>query len=308
MSNTDGQTYFIGNPGEGIGDTFPKAKRTYHAVTAQLHQDLRRPVAGADQLHLVSPATETSTVCSAARTASSTRTSTPPSTSGRSSCNPEGVLNGDITHFIKIYVAKELARSPRCSASPSVLRSTPTPGPPIDALGAHVLYGNRQAFIVPAWQRGPSPLGDLARRERQLQLPVQQGHGAHRAGRGLQHLQLAAAHRRQHRPTPPSASVRSSTANGDQVAQGGIDPKFAGICATAAATSCAAGNGSLPVPKVDPNSATGAAIRVGLPNSNGSGAVVSDSHPAELGQADDLPGRPSVPVQRPVHLLMDTTH
>ena len=57
--------------------------------------------------------------------------------------------------------------------------------------------------------------------------------------------------------------------------QGSIDPKYAGICATAAATSCAAGNGSLPKPHVDPDSATGAAIRVGLPNSNGSGNVVS---------------------------------
>ena len=33
MSNNDGQTYFIGNPGEGIADAFPKAERTYHAVT-----------------------------------------------------------------------------------------------------------------------------------------------------------------------------------------------------------------------------------------------------------------------------------
>ena len=33
MSNDEANTYFIGNPGEGIADTFPKAKRTYHAVT-----------------------------------------------------------------------------------------------------------------------------------------------------------------------------------------------------------------------------------------------------------------------------------
>src|SRR4029079_3354214 len=33
MSTTGGLTYFLGNPGEGIGSTFPKATRTYNAVT-----------------------------------------------------------------------------------------------------------------------------------------------------------------------------------------------------------------------------------------------------------------------------------
>ena len=38
MSNTDGQTYFIGNPGEGIADSFPKAKRVYDAVTVTFNK------------------------------------------------------------------------------------------------------------------------------------------------------------------------------------------------------------------------------------------------------------------------------
>src|SRR5262249_21379022 len=33
MSNDEANTYFIGNPGEGIATSFPKAKRTYHSVT-----------------------------------------------------------------------------------------------------------------------------------------------------------------------------------------------------------------------------------------------------------------------------------
>src|SRR5262249_8401145 len=33
MSPDDGATFFIGNPGEGIADSFPRATRTYHAVT-----------------------------------------------------------------------------------------------------------------------------------------------------------------------------------------------------------------------------------------------------------------------------------
>ena len=49
--------------------------------------------------------------------------------------------------------------------------------------------------------------------------------------------------------------------------QGAVPTQYGGICATKAATSCQPGNGSLPKPHVDP--ATGAGIRVGLPNANG---------------------------------------
>jgi len=48
-----------------------------------------------------------------------------------------------------------------------------------------------------------------------------------------------------------------------------VPTQFGGICATSAASSCAQGNGSLPKPHVDPNSTTGRAIRVGLPDRNG---------------------------------------
>ena len=55
MSNNDGQTYFIGNPGEGIADSFPKAKRTYDAVTVAFTKTFSRPLARPGQLHLVAP-------------------------------------------------------------------------------------------------------------------------------------------------------------------------------------------------------------------------------------------------------------
>jgi hypothetical protein len=35
----NGNTYFIGNPGEGIATSFPKATRTYHAVTVQFSKN-----------------------------------------------------------------------------------------------------------------------------------------------------------------------------------------------------------------------------------------------------------------------------
>jgi hypothetical protein len=55
--------------------------------------------------------------------------------------------------------------------------------------------------------------------------------------------------------------------------QGSVPTQYGGLCsatvtspAGVAAATCAQGNGSLPVPRVDPNSPTGNAIRVGLPN------------------------------------------
>ena len=58
MSGDDGEHLLHRQPRRGHRDTFPKAKRTYHAVTVQLHEDLQRPLAGAGQLHLVAAARE----------------------------------------------------------------------------------------------------------------------------------------------------------------------------------------------------------------------------------------------------------
>ena len=64
-------------------------------------------------------------------------------------------------------------------------------------------------------------------------------------------------------PVPPDCQMMPS-------AQGGYVLQLArNGAATAAASSCAQGNGSLPKPHVDPNSTTGRAIRVGLPDRNG---------------------------------------
>ena len=51
--------------------------------------------------------------------------------------------------------------------------------------------------------------------------------------------------------------------------QGSVPTEFGGICANATAASCTPGTGSLPRPRLDPNSPTGEAIKVGLPNPNG---------------------------------------
>jgi hypothetical protein len=51
--------------------------------------------------------------------------------------------------------------------------------------------------------------------------------------------------------------------------QGSVPTEFGGLCADKTPASCGTGNGSLPLPRVDPNSTTGAAIRVGLLDRNG---------------------------------------
>ena len=84
MSNDEANTYFIGNPGEGIADTFPKAKRTYHAVTVSFVKSSR--TCGLPRPATPGPSSaETTTASTARRPTSSTRTSTPRSISSRSS-------------------------------------------------------------------------------------------------------------------------------------------------------------------------------------------------------------------------------
>ena len=82
MSNDEANTYFIGNPGEGIADTFPKAKRTYHAVTLNFTKSFA-DLWLAQVSYTWSSSAGTTTVSSGRRTTSSTRTSTRPSTSSR---------------------------------------------------------------------------------------------------------------------------------------------------------------------------------------------------------------------------------
>ena len=85
MSNDEANTYFIGNPGEGIADTFPKAKRTYHAVTLSFTKTFA-DLWLAQVSYTWSPAPrKLRRPLPAGGPASSIPTSTPPSTSRRCS-------------------------------------------------------------------------------------------------------------------------------------------------------------------------------------------------------------------------------
>jgi Carboxypeptidase regulatory-like domain/TonB dependent receptor-like, beta-barrel len=157
MSADDGNTYFIGNPGSGIGAAFPKAKRTYHAVTAlftksfsdlwmaqvsytwsQLrgnYDGLFRPQDGQLDPNINSTFDLAKLLV-----------------------NQDGPLSGDITHTIKAYVAKEFVVAPTFSITLG-LSLNANSGAPMDLLGAsnESGYGTGQVFILPRGEGGRMP-------------------------------------------------------------------------------------------------------------------------------------------------------
>jgi len=151
MSTTGGNTYFLGNPGEGIGSTFPKATRTYHAVTvafnknfsdlwlAQVSYTWSRLTGNYDGLFAPNygPNQLDPNITAIFDFPQFLK-------------NGDGNLSGDITHSIKVFIAKEFVINPVFSVSlgGSVNASS---GPPIEPLGADPIYGNGIVYIL---QRG----------------------------------------------------------------------------------------------------------------------------------------------------------
>jgi hypothetical protein len=155
MSNDEANTYFIGNPGEGIADTFPKAKRTYHAVTfsftktfsdlwqAQVSYTWSRLTGNYDGLY---------------RPEDNQLDPNLNSTFDLKSLllNQDGNLAADTTHTIKAYLAKEFVVFPTFSITTG-LSFNANSGPPINYLGAQVTYGPGQAYILERGAGGRLP-------------------------------------------------------------------------------------------------------------------------------------------------------
>ncbi|HZW90125.1 MAG TPA: TonB-dependent receptor, partial [Myxococcaceae bacterium] len=155
MSNDEANTYFIGNPGEGIADTFPKAKRTYNAVTvnfvksfadlwlAQISYTWSRLTGNYDGLYRPED-TQLDPNLNSTFDLKSLLT------------NQDGNLSGDITHTIKAFLSKEFVIAPVFSI---VLGGSfnGSSGPPINFLGAQQLYGPGQAYILTRGSGGRMP-------------------------------------------------------------------------------------------------------------------------------------------------------
>jgi hypothetical protein len=70
--------------------------------------------------------------------------------------NGDGVLSADITHFIKVYLAKEFVITPVFSVSLGASFNANS-GTPVDALGAHPLYGDGLAYLLVRGSAGRLP-------------------------------------------------------------------------------------------------------------------------------------------------------
>jgi hypothetical protein len=155
MSNDEANTYFIGNPGEGIADTFPKAKRTYHAVTvsftktfsdlwmAQMSYTWSRLTGNYDGLYRPEDGQLDPNLNSTFDLKSLL-------------LNQDGNLSGDITHSIKMFLAKEFVILPTFSVTAGG-SFTAASGAPINYLGAQVTYGPGQAYILERGAGGRLP-------------------------------------------------------------------------------------------------------------------------------------------------------
>ena len=145
MSNDEANTYFIGNPGEGIADTFPKAKRTYHAVTVQFSKSFA-------DLWLAQMsytyATLRGNYDGLYRPEDNQLDPNLNSTFDLKSLllNQDGPLGNDVNHTITPVFSTTLGGSFNANS-----------GTPINYLGAQVLYGPGQAYILERGSGGRLP-------------------------------------------------------------------------------------------------------------------------------------------------------
>jgi len=157
MSNDEAATYFIGNPGYGIADNFPKAVRNYTAVTVALtknfadlwqaqisytYQSLTGNYEGLILSGYAGGQTDPNITA-----AFDLRDLLP---------NSSGPLPGDITHTLKAFGSYEWVILPVFSATfgGAVVGNS---GTPYSYRGAQEIYGNGIAFILPRGNAGTLP-------------------------------------------------------------------------------------------------------------------------------------------------------
>ncbi len=147
MSRDEAQTYFIGNPGSGIAKDFPEAERTYDAMTLFLIRNFGENwLAQAsytlahlrgNYVGLFRP--ETLQIDPNANSDFDLQSLT---------VNREGPLPGDNRHNIKIYGAYDY-KPFKDMALIAGMGFNMHSGGPTNVLGAHVLYGTDEVFILP---------------------------------------------------------------------------------------------------------------------------------------------------------------
>ncbi len=155
MSRDDGNTYFLGNPGQGFAKEFPRPTRNYDAVSvflnrtfgdgwlAQANYTWSRLFGNYPGLFRPENAQLDPNILSDFDLVSLLK-------------NREGLLPYDRTHAIKVFGAKEFAFSKDLSASIG-LSYRGNSGTPISYIGGHPLYGPSEAFIIQRGSGGRTP-------------------------------------------------------------------------------------------------------------------------------------------------------
>jgi hypothetical protein len=264
MSPNDGATYFIGNPGERIADTFPRASRSYHAVTvlfAKSFSDLWLAQASYTWARLRG---NYEGLIDAQQLGAFGTPQLDPNINATFDLrslllNQTGSLPSDVTHTVKLYLAKEVVLTPVFGVTLGG-SFTASSGAPINALGANPFYGPGQVYILERGSAGRLPWVTS------LDLRVGLNYRL-----GKDSVVTAAVEAFNLFNSQRPVAVNENYTRGFvtpilNAKQGSVPTELGGICASPNPTSCAKGNGSLPRPRVDPGSTTGGAIRVGLPN------------------------------------------
>jgi hypothetical protein len=155
MSRDDGNTYFLGNPGEGFAQEFPKATRNYDAVTVFLNRTF------GDGWLAQGSYTYSKLVGNYAGLFRPENGQLDPNINSDFDLvslleNRTGLLPYDRTHAIKLFGAKEFNFTNDLTASVG-LSYRGNSGTPISYLGAHWAYGQQEAFILDRGSAGRTP-------------------------------------------------------------------------------------------------------------------------------------------------------
>jgi hypothetical protein len=267
MSANDAATYFIGNPGEGIANTFPKATRTYHAVTALLVKSFSD--------HWLAQASYTwarlrgnyEGLFDTQQLSGLGAPQLDPNINATFDLrslllNQTGALPSDITHTIKVYLAKEFVLTPVFGTTLGG-SFTASSGAPINMFGANAIYGGGQAFILERGSAGRLPW--VTSLDARIGLNYRLGKDSVVTA-AVEAFNLFNSQR----PVTVNENYTAFAVTPILGArQGSVPSEYGGVCANKTGASCTTGNGSLPRPRADPDSTAGLGIRVGLPDAFG---------------------------------------
>jgi hypothetical protein len=171
-------------------------------------------------------------------------------------------LPSDITHTIKVYLAKEVVFTPVFGTTLGGSFNASS-GAPINMFGANPIYGSGQVYILERGSAGRLPWVTSFDARIGLNYRLRKDSVVTAA---VEAFNLFNSQR--------PVGVNENYAVGVVTpilgaTQGSVPVEFGGVCANKAGASCTTGNGSLPRPRADPNSTNGLGIQVGLPNGFG---------------------------------------